>query len=186
MKIEKILASFLGVFLVTSLFSSCGIYSFTGTGKVDESIKTIQIFNVTQQTAGGPSNLAQKFSENLKEYYQRNTRLKLTQVNPDVILEGQITAYEMTPVAPTVNAASQGGGFGNSPASDRGGLNRLTLSINIKYTNTKDENSSFDQTFSFFQDFPQNQTLSQVESSLIPKLIDQLILDIFNKSAGDW
>ena len=35
-------------------------------------------------------------------------------------------------------------------------------------------------------DFPQNQTLSQVEKSLIPKLVDQIILDLFNKIAGDW
>ncbi len=167
--------------------NACGIYSFTGTGKVDESIKTIQILNFTQQTAGGPSNLAQKFTEDVKEYYQRNTRLKLTQVNPDVILEGQITGYEMTSVAPSViGGSSGGGGYGSSSSSDRGGLNRLTLTVNVKYTNTKDENSSFDQSFSFFQDFAQTQTLSQVEAGLIPKLYEQIILDIFNKSAGDW
>ena len=171
------------VLTMFSLLSSCGIYSFTGTGKVDESIKTIQILNFTQQSAGGPANLAQKFTESIKEYYQRNTQLKLIQANPDVVLEGQITGYEVTPVAPTVSAGSQSN---NSASADRAGLNRLTLSVNVKYTNTKDENSSFDQTFSFFQDFPQTQTLSQVEAALIPKMIDQLILDIFNKSAGDW
>ena len=43
-----------------------------------------------------------------------------------------------------------------------------------------------DQEFSFYQDFPQNQTLTQVEKGLVPKLVDQIILDLFNKIAGDW
>ena len=45
---------------------------------------------------------------------------------------------------------------------------------------------NFEQEFSFYQDFPQSQTLSQVEKALIPKLVDQIILDLFNKIAGDW
>ena len=53
-------------------------------------------------------------------------------------------------------------------------------------TNKLDEEKNFEQEFSFYQDFPQNQTLTQVEKVLIPKLSDQIILDLFNKIAGDW
>jgi hypothetical protein len=87
-------------------------------------------------------------------------------------LEGTITAYEVTPTAPTAN--------------DQAAFNRLTITIQVKFTNNKDEEKNFDQSFSFFKDFPQNQTLSQVESRLIPVILDQLVQDIFNKSAGDW
>jgi hypothetical protein len=52
--------------------------------------------------------------------------------------------------------------------------------------NRLDETKNFDQEFSFYQDFPQNQTLTQVEKGLVPKLVDQIILDLFNKIAGDW
>ena len=78
----------------------------------------------------------------------------------------------MTPQAPT--------------SDDKAGLNRLTLKIQFSLVNRLDETKNFDQEFSFYQDFPQNQTLTQVEKNLIPKLVDQIILDLFNKIAGDW
>jgi hypothetical protein len=68
----------------------------------------------------------------------------------------------------------------------KAGLNRLTMKIQFSLVNRLDETKNFDQEFSFYQDFPQNQTLTQVEKNLIPKLVDQIILDLFNKIAGDW
>jgi hypothetical protein len=111
-------------------------------------------------------------NEKLKEYFQRNTSLKINNKNPDLLIEGTITGYELTPQAPT--------------GDDKAGLNRLTLRVQFRLTNRLDEDKNFEQEFSFYQDFPQSQTLTQVEKSLIPKLADQIILDLFNKIAGDW
>ena len=149
--------------------SSC--YSFKG-ASLSPDLKTIQIANVRMETAGGPSNLSLTINEKLKEYFQRNSTLKITNQNPDLTIEGTIVGYELTPQAPT--------------SDDKAGLNRLTLRIQFQLTNRLDETKNFDQEFSFYQDFPQNQTLSQVEKTLIPKLSDQIILDLFNKIAGDW
>jgi hypothetical protein len=124
------------------------------------------------ETAGGPSNLSLSINEKLKEYFQRNSTLKITSQNPDLQIEGTIVGYDLTPQAPT--------------SDDKAGLNRLTLRVQFQLTNRLDESKNFDQEFSFYQDFPQNQTLSQVEKTLIPKLTDQIILDLFNKIAGDW
>jgi hypothetical protein len=124
------------------------------------------------ETAGGPSNLSLSVNEKLKEYFQRNSTLKITSQNPDLQIEGTIVGYDLTPQAPT--------------SDDKAGLNRLTLRIQFQLTNRLDETKNFDQEFSFYQDFPQNQTLTQVEKTLIPKLTDQIILDLFNKIAGDW
>ncbi|MFN4147415.1 MAG: LptE family protein [Runella sp.] len=154
-----------------SLFTSCGIYSFSGTS-LSPDIKSVTISNFVMATAGGPPNLPLQFSEKMKEYFQRNTNLALLPANGDLQLEGSITGYEVTPAAPTAN--------------DQAALNRLTVTIQVKFTNNKDEEKNFDQSFSFFQDFPQNQNLSQVESRLIPRILDQLVQDIFNKSAADW
>ncbi|MFN8345162.1 MAG: LptE family protein [Spirosomataceae bacterium] len=150
---------------------SCGIYSFSGTS-LSPDIKSVTVVNFTMSTAGGPANLALQFNEKMKEYYQRNTNLSLLPSGGDLQLEGSITGYEVTPVAPNAN--------------DQAALNRLTITIQVKFTNNKDEEKNFDQSFSFFKDFPQNQTLSQVESRLIPQILDQLVQDIFNKTAGDW
>ncbi|WP_229598988.1 LPS assembly lipoprotein LptE [Runella sp. CRIBMP] len=157
--------------LASALFTSCGIYSFSGTS-LSPDIKSVTVVNFTMATAGGPSNMALQFNEKMKEYYQRNTSLALLPSNGDMQLEGTITGYEVIPAAPTAN--------------DQAALNRLSITIQVKFTNNKDEEKNFDQSFSFFKDFPQNQTLNQVESRLVPLILDQLVQDIFNKSAGDW
>jgi hypothetical protein len=149
--------------------SSC--YSFKG-ASLDPNLKTIQIENIRMETAGGPANLSLEINEKLKEYFQRNTSLKLNNKNPDLSIEGSIIGYELTPQAPT--------------GDDKAGLNRITLRIQFRLSNRLDEDKNFEQEFSFYQDFPQNQTLTQVEKTIIPKLIDQIILDLFNKIAGDW
>jgi hypothetical protein len=164
----KIWPSILISFCIFSL-SSC--YSFKG-ASLSADLKTIQINNIRMETAGGPTNLGLTVNEKLKEYFQRNTTLKITNQNPDLLVEGTIIGYELAPMAPTTD--------------DKAGLNRLTLRVNFIVTNRLDETKNFEQEFSFYQDFPQNQTLTQVEKTLIPKLTDQIILDLFNKIAGDW
>jgi hypothetical protein len=164
--------NWINIFVFASLFlclSSC--YSFKGTS-LDPNLKTIQVSNIRMETAGGPANLTLEINEKLKEYFQRNTSLKINNKNPDLNIEGSITGYELTPQAPT--------------GDDKAGLNRITLRIQFRLTNRLDEDKNFEQEFSFYQDFPQSQTLTQVEKTLIPKLVDQIILDLFNKIAGDW
>lgn len=155
--------------LVSQTLTGC--YSFRG-ASLDPNLKTLQVQNFVMQAAGGPANLTLTFNEKMKEYFQRNTSLKMTNFNPDLMFEGSIVGYEVEAKAPT--------------SSDKGGLNRLTIRVQVKFTNAKDENKNFDQEFSFYQDFPQNQTLSTVEKDLIPKIFDQIVLDIFNKTAGEW
>lgn len=151
--------------------SSCGVYSFSG-NNLPENIKTVTINNFTLQTAGGPANLPQNLTERLKEYYQRNTNLKVIPTGGDMALEGTVTGYDLIAVAPTAN--------------DQAALNRLQITIQVRFTNAKDDTKSFDQPFSFYKDFPQNQTLSQNEGQLVPLILDQLVLDVFNKTAADW
>jgi hypothetical protein len=154
------------------IISSCGVYTLNSSSIDYEKIKTISVLNFTMATAGGPANLPLQINEKLKEYYQRNTKLRVIPNNGDMILEGSITGYEVLAAAPT--------------AQDQAALNRLSVTIDVKFTNNKDETKNFEQSFSFYQDYPQSQTLSQNESRLVPKILDQIVQDIFNKSAGDW
>jgi hypothetical protein len=147
------------------------VYSFTGTS-LSPDLKTITVRNFVMNTAGGPANMALSVTEKLKEYYQRNTNLKIKPINGDLMVEGSIIAYEVTPIAPT--------------ASDKPALNRLTITINVIFTNSKDESQNFEKDFSFFSDFNQTQTLSQVENSIVPKILDQIVLNIFTETAAQW
>jgi hypothetical protein len=153
------------------IIQSCGVYSFTGT-TLSPDIKSVTVNNFVLATAGGPANLPLTFNEKLKEYYQRYTSLKVVPNNGDMVLEGNITGYDLLAVAPT--------------AQDQAGVNRLQITVLARFYNNKDESKNFEQSFSFYQDFPQNQTLSQNESRLVPKILDQIVLDIFNKTAADW
>lgn len=157
--------------IVAVVFGLSSCYSFKG-ASLDPNLKTIQVSNIRMETAGGPANLSLEINEKLKEYFQRNTSLKINNKNPDLLIEGSIVGYELTPQAPT--------------GDDKAGLNRITLRVQFRLTNRLDEDKNFEQEFSFYQDFPQSQTLTQVEKALIPKLVDQIILDLFNKIAGDW
>ncbi|MBC8153260.1 MAG: hypothetical protein H7Z72_10145 [Bacteroidetes bacterium] len=154
------------------LFAACGVYSFTGTNPLSPDLKTVTINNFTLQTAGGPANLPLTLNERLKEYYQRYTNLKVVPANGNLVLEGSITGYELVAVAPT--------------AQDQAGVNRLQITVQVRFNNNKDDTKNFDQAFSFYKDFPQNQTLTQNEAQLVPLILDQIVLDIFNKTAGDW
>lgn len=170
MLFKRQIFSFILLMIAISV-QSCGVYSFTP-AKIDPNLKTITIQNFVMNTAGGPANMALSLTEKLKEYYQRNTSLKLKASNGDLFLEGTIIGYEITPVANT--------------ASDKAAMNRLTITLNVRFVNSKDENQSFEKEFSFYQDFNQEQTISQVEGTLVPKILDQLILNIFNDTAAQW
>ncbi|WP_083882485.1 LPS assembly lipoprotein LptE [Fibrisoma limi] len=165
------LKAFLLVAFLCLSTTSCRIYSFTGS-TLSPDVKSITINNFTLATAGGPANLPLTFNERLREYYQRYTNLKVVPNNGDLVLEGSITGYDLLAVAPT--------------AQDQAGVNRLQITVLVRFYNNKDESKNFEQSFSFYQDFPQNQTLSQNESRLIPRILDQIVLDIFNKTAADW
>lgn len=152
-------------------FSSCGVYSFSGTN-LSPDLKTFSVANFTMGTAGGPANLPQKLTEQLKEYFQKNTDLKILPSGGDLLLEGSIVGYDVTPAATSAN--------------DQASLNRLNVTVQVRFTNSKDETKNFDQSFTYYADFPQDQTLDQNESRLLPTIQENLIQQIFNKSAADW
>ncbi len=170
-KSKKAFGLGIGWVLCCLMISGCGVYSFTGTNLSSE-IKTFTVLNFNTGVAGGPSNLPLQINEKIKEYFQRNTSLTLLPNGGDLILEGTLTGYDVVPVAPTAN--------------DQAGFNRLNVTVQVRFTNTKDETKNFDQSFSFYADFPQDQTLDQNEARLLPTILDQIVQNIFNKSAADW
>jgi hypothetical protein len=151
--------------------TSCGVYSFTGVN-IDKRIKTIAVANFFNNSGNGPANITQTLTEKVKDYYQSNSPLKITQGEGDLMLEGSIVGYDLTPIAPT--------------ADQQAALNRLTIRVQVKYVNTFDDSQNFDTAFSAYQDFPQAQTLSQVENELINTIFDRIVYDVFNKSVANW
>lgn len=158
-------------FLVCSFFllSGCSVYTFTG---VNTTAKSITITNFLNRASAGPANLGINFTEKLKEYYQRNSQLNIVNKEGELSITGNITKFLVSPVAAT--------------AQDRAAENRLTIEVELDFVNTKDDKKNFTQTFSFYDNFPQNQTLTQVQEEKVEKILNQIVLDIFNKTVADW
>lgn len=168
---NKCIATFFSVFLLL-IFQSCKIgYSFNG-ASIPADAKTVSVqYFPSYATLAGPL-LSQNFTETLKDFMASQTKLNLTDRNADMVFEGSITGYSTSPVAIQSN--------------DQAALNRLTITINVKFTNGKDEKKSFEQSFSRFADYPSSQSLSSVENDLIKTINKQLVEDIFNKAFNNW
>lgn len=165
------LATILSLFI---LLCGCGVYSLKS-GSIPVEVKTISIDNVYNEFGGGPANISQIFTEKIKNYYQQNSRLEIVKSNGDWQLEPKIVGYTITPVAPI-------GGAGNLTST----YNRLTIRVQVKFTNTLDEKANFDQSFSFFSDYDKDQSLSRVEAEKIDEISERIVFDIFTKTASNW
>ena len=69
---------------------------------------------------------------------------------------------------------------------DMAALNRLTITVQVKYTNQVDPDQSIDRSFSAYEDFDGNSTLTDVEDGLVPEIITKLTEDIFNATLANW
>ena len=173
MKTSKILLSYIGVVL---FLTGCGVYSFTGVAITAE---TISIKNFYNDADGGPPDMSQTFTNQLTDYFQRNTNLTQVEEKGELQIEGVVTNYRLTPVAPTAT--------GTDDVGDAAALTRLTITVSVSYVNTTDENFSFEnKTFSFFEDFDNELNITAIEADLLTRIFDQIILDIFNATVANW
>lgn len=162
------------IILFLFVLSSCRMtYSFRE-GAIPADVSTISIQTFVNESGNGPPNMSQRFSERVRSFYQDNTRLTIVNNNGDWQLQGSIVGFTITPVAPQAGA---------SPIA---GQNRLTVTVNAIFINTKDEEQSFTQPFSFYYDFAQNQSLTQVENEALEVIFNQIILDMFNRTTSTW
>lgn len=172
-----LLTTIICLLLITSL-TGCGVYSFTGASLGPE-VKTITIDNFYNDAGGGPPNMSQVFTEEVRDYYQANTNLALVPENGDLIIEGAITRYEFVPVAPRAS--------GSNDVADVAGLIRLNITVTASYINTYNDEFNFDnKSFTFFADFSSERDPSSVEDELIEEIFDQIIFDIFTATVANW
>jgi hypothetical protein len=177
MKLKSKFKSIFLLFLLAALpgIYNCGVYTFTGTTITAETLSIQNFYNDADQ---GPPNLAQDFTDKLRDYFQQNTNLTIIPENGELSMEGAVVNYRLSPLAPTSsNDPTQG---------DAAALTRLTITVQVAYVNITDPEFDFDKSFSFYSDFDSNLTLTTVEDQLIEEIFDQIILDIFNASVANW
>jgi hypothetical protein len=115
---------------------------------------------------------SQKFTEKMRDMVSSQTNLALTKQNGDLQFEGAIVDYSVSPVA--------------VQSTDQAALNRLTVTINVKYTNSIDQSKSFNQNFQRFYDYSSSKTLSAIESEALDEINRQIAEDVFQKAFNNW
>ena len=134
--------------------------------------KTISVGFFTNNTTLGAPSLSQRFTEKLRDVVSQQTNLALIKQNADLQFEGYISDYNVAPVA--------------VQSTDQASLNRLTITVQVKYTNRFDATKNFEQAFTRFADFKSSENISAREADLVTEIYRQLTEDIFNKAFNNW
>ena len=160
-------------FVLLSIIQACKInYSFTG-ASIPLDVKTVSVLTFPNYSALVQPQLSQSFTESLRDKFQAQTNLQLVSRGGDLNFEGSITNYNITPLA--IQAGS-----------DLAAQTRLTITVNVKFTNQKNDKLNFESSFTRFADFESSKSLSTEEERLIKEINELLVQDIFNKSVVNW
>lgn len=162
---------FLYIALVLTLTSCKVKYSLSG-ATIPPEAKTISVaFFANNTTLGAPS-LSQRFTEKLRDMVSSQTNLALMSQNGDLQFEGFIADYNIAPVA--------------IQSTDQANLNRLTISVNVKYSNRFDATKNFEQAFTRFADYSSQKSIESMEPELVQEIFRQITEDVFNRAFNNW
>ena len=153
------------------ILNGCGVYNFTGAKPVDA--KTFQVNYFQNNAPLVEPGIERTFTIELQEIIQNQTNLNLVSQGGELLYEGEIVDYRITPMTAT--------------ADQRAAQNRLTISVNVRFSNRNKEDDNFEKRFSFFYDFDANQQLvgSQLTTAL-DVIFERITQDIFNESLAKW
>lgn len=163
---------------ITSLLALClllaactGGYSFTG-ASIPPDAKTISVATFPNYAATVNPQLSQQITDALIQMFSSQTTLNVISDDGDLQLSGQITGYDTR-----ASALS---------SSDEVSMNRLTVTVKVKFVNQKDPEADFEQSFSRYRDYAASLDFSSVESGLVAEILNELCEDIFNKAVVNW
>jgi hypothetical protein len=171
MEIGKI--KILTIVFAVMLFSGCTIsYKFNGAYIDYTKTKTISISEFTNTAELIYAPLTQQFSERLRDLYTRNTRLQVLKKAGDMHIEGEVTEYYLTPMAISADTyASQ---------------TKLTITINVRFTNNKNPEDDFEKKYSAYQTFDSSKLLNDVQDELLKTIIEEIADNIYNDTVAKW
>lgn len=159
----------------TTSILGCGVYNFTG-GDVGTA-KTFQVNYFQNYASQNPGStfepgMDRDFTNALTDLILNQTSLQLTKSNGDLLYEGEIVEYRISPMSAT--------------AQQTAAQNRLSIRVNVRFFNNTKQDVDFEQPFSFFYDYPANSQFSSVKDEAHQIIFERITQDIFNKSLADW
>ena len=165
------------IFLLSILFIvGCKFYSFTG-ASIPSGTKTFQV-NFFENLAGNrpgsivEPGLDQEFTIALQDLLLNQTNLSIVNKEGDLVYEGEIVEFSVTPMSAT--------------SEIKAAQNRLTMAINLRYYNIKNEEDDFEKRFSHFYDFAADLQVYDVRDTALDEIFERITQDIFNETLAKW
>jgi hypothetical protein len=158
---------------IITLLNGCSLnLTFNGASIDYTKVQSISIadYNNVAELIHPP--LAQEFSERLRDKYSKQTRLKLLKTGGDMHLEGEIVDYMLTPMSV--------GQDNYAPET------KLTLTINVRFVNNKNQEEDFEKQYTSFRAFDSNLLLNDVQDQLLVEMIEEIADNIYNDTVARW
>jgi hypothetical protein len=163
---------YLLLFLIAFAFNSCSVkYGFNTAGKIDG--KTFQVNYFQNNAELVEPGIERTFTLELQKILQNQTNLNLVSSGGDLVYDGEIVEYRITPMTAT--------------ADQKAAQNRLSITVNVRFSNKNKEKDDFEKRFSFYYDFSGSEQLtgSQLTTAL-SIIFERITQDIFNDSLAKW
>jgi hypothetical protein len=159
-------------FLILFLtIQSCWKYSFTGVG--DLKAETFQVNYFQNNSALIEPGLDRDFTQTLQDLITNQSSLSLVTSNGDLVYEGEITEYRISPTTAT--------------SDNRAAQNRLTITIQVRFYDKENPDEDLDQRFSFFYDYPgSSQLVGSQKTTAHEEIFERITQDIFNATLAKW
>ena len=74
----------------------------------------------------------------------------------------------------------------SATADQTAAQNRLTISVNVRFYDTKNPEEDFERRFSFFYDYPAATQLITVKQAAHDEIFERITQDIFNETLANW
>ncbi len=166
---------YLSCFLLIALLVLVGCtvsYKFNGASIDYNRVKTISITDFSNQSTLVYPPLTQEFTEGLKDVFAKQTKLKLVRQGGHLHMEGEIVGYELTPMA------AKADGYASET--------RLTITVNVRFTNTTNADDDFEERFTAYRNFEATKMLDDVQAALCEEMIKEIADQVFNKAVAKW
>lgn len=151
--------------------SGCWLYSFSGTS-IQPDVKTICIEPVENKAMKVNPSLANSLFEAMCDKYKKLTKLEQVEDGGDLYVLATIESYQVSAAAVT--------------ADEVAALNRLTVTVKVKFVNEKHPEDNFEKSFAAYEDYNSENSLDAVEGTLCETIIDKIVEDIFNATVANW
>jgi hypothetical protein len=147
--------------LLTATWQGCTVsYSFSG-ASIPVEAKTYSVAFFRNNATLVEPTLSQTLTDALKNKMTNQTRLVQVDRNGDLVFEGAISGETAV-------------------------LNRMTITVSVKFSNAIEPTQNFEKTFSQYTEYDSQTDLMSVQSSLITTVVELLVEDIFNQAVVNW